>query len=204
MNVKLQISSSKSQRISKQQAPKQPVPMKSKRHILLFALFVALGGLTWLLLPPRDPLFHGRPESEWIKSIEYNGDDRQTKQWRELGPAGVHVLIRGLDNANHPLERTYRKKDPNDQIAYRAAQLLGEMRQEPALAVPPLIESLENTDTLVASTAAQALVKFKEQAEIIIPALEKAAQRTDSTGGPARWALKQTESQAAANRGAPK
>jgi hypothetical protein len=91
--------------------------MKSKRRIQPFALLVALGGLTWLLLPPRDPFFHGRPESDWIKSIQYNRD---------------------------------------------------------------------------------------EQVEIIIPALETAVRRTDHTMGPARWALKQLESQAAANRGAPK
>jgi len=82
--------------------------MKSKKRNLLMALFVALlGGAAWLLLPSRDPLFHVRPESEWIKSIEY------------------------------------------------------------------------------------------------IPALEKTARRTDHAGGPAKWALKQLDSQAAANRGAP-
>ncbi len=365
--------SSKSQRIPKQQDPKRPSPMKSKKRSLLMALLVALlGGAAWLLLPSRDPLFHGRPESEWIKSIEYIGDDQQIKQWREFGPEGVGVLVRGLENANHSLERFYRKtynriaprlpgalfrwlpapkkdsihgtrmcvvsllsrlgkdarlatpamtrvlkyedadvrtiamafftlpedenallsqmeakekrkllpdfiraaeakdanwelrhnaafalkyypeqwetagpvlanalkdpvqwvrqcaaeslnhvardrmvkarvvpliigvlKDPNDQIACRAAQLLGEMRQEPALAVPALIQSLENTNSLVAWTAAQALVKFEEQAEIIIPALEKTAKRTDHAGGPAKWALKQLDSQGAANRGAP-
>jgi hypothetical protein len=348
--------------------------MKSKRRNLLLALFVALlGGAAWLLHPSRDPLFHGRPESEWIKSIEYIGDDQQIKQWREFGLEGIGVLVRGLANANHPLERFYCKtynriaprlpgvlfrwlpapkmdstywtrmcvvsllsrlgkdarlatpamarvlkyeaaevrtiamafftlpedenallsrmeakekrkllpdfiraaedtgaiwelrhnaafalkyypeqwetavpvlanalkdpvrqvrqcaaeslnhlargmrvkagvapiiigvlKDPNDQIAYRAAQLLGEMRQETALAVPALLESLENTNSLVAFTAAQALVRFTEQTEIVIPALERAAKRTDHAGGPAKWALKQLDSQAAANRGAPK
>ncbi len=95
-------------------------------------------------------------------------------------------------------------KDPDDQIAWRAALLLGELRTEPALAVPALIESLENTDTLVVSTAAQALVKFKEQAGMIIPALEEAAQRRDNAGGWAKSALNQLESQAAVNGGAPK
>ena len=66
---------------AKSQAPKQPAPMKGKRRILLFALVVALlGGLAWLLAPAADPLFHGKPESVWIKSIEYNGDEKQTQQ----------------------------------------------------------------------------------------------------------------------------
>jgi len=57
VNVKLQIPSSKSQRISKHQAPKQPAPMKSKRRNLLMALFLALlGGAAWLLVPEPGPL----------------------------------------------------------------------------------------------------------------------------------------------------
>ena len=348
--------------------------MTSKRRLLLIALFaVVLGGLAWLLMPEPDPLFHGKPESVWIKSIVYNGDENQTRQWREFGPEGVRVLARAVDKADHPIQRVYRKvyrrfaamlpgflvrllpdprpvlrsgpptsvilllsrlgknaqlaapavaralrsedrgvrqsaisfftwgedenallnhmeqkekrrllpdfiravetkiddwglrnnaalalkyypeeakivtpvlikalqdsspwvrqcaaeslnriapelvtkagvvpivirvlKDPDDQIAWRAAQLLGEMRQEPALAVPALIESLENTNALVAATAAQALLRFKEQAQMIIPALEKAAERKDTAGGWARSALQQLESHASANQGAPK
>ena len=93
---------------------------------------------------------------------------------------------------------------PDDQIAWRAASLLGEMRTESALAVPALIESLQSTSTLVASTAAQALVKFREQADTIIPALEKAAQRRDTAGGWAKSALNQLQSAVTANPGAEK
>ena len=56
-------------------------------------LVVLLAGLAWLLLPAPDPLFHGKPESVWIKSIVYNGDENQTRQWREFGPEGVRVLV---------------------------------------------------------------------------------------------------------------
>src|SRR2546427_10204145 len=85
-------------------------------------------------------------------------------------------------------------KDPDDQIAYRAAELLGEMRVEPALAVPALIEALENNNTLIAATAAQALAKFKESADTFIPALEKAAQRKDNVSGYAKGALNELKS----------
>ena len=110
----------------------------------------------------------------------------------QVGSAGVVPVVIGV------------LKDPDDQIAWRAALLLGEMRAQPALAVPALSESLESPSTLVASTAAQVLVRFKEQAEMIIPALEKAAQRQDTAGGWAKSALKQFESEATANPGAPK
>jgi hypothetical protein len=84
--------------------------MKPRRRALLLALLlIVAGGLAWWLWPEPDPLFHGKPESAWIKSIEYNGSDEQTKQWREFGPEGVRVLIRGLEKADRPWERLYRK-----------------------------------------------------------------------------------------------
>ncbi len=345
--------------------------MKSKRRNLLIALVVTLlGALAWRFAPELNLLFHGKPESVWIKSIVYNGGQEQTKLWRDFGPEGVRVLTRALDRADRVSrwERTYSRayqriaprlprflagwlpavksdstystrmrlvdllsrlgndaqsatpamvralndgvsgvrqiaisfftrskggnvrlnlmpekerrkllpefvrlvqdresgvrnnaalalgiypeqrevvapvlvkalqdpdpqvrmcvaeslnrvapdligeagvvpvvigvlKDPDDQIAYRAAELLGEMRVEPALAVPALMEALENTNTLVAAFAAQALVKFKESADTIIPALEKAARREDNVSGYAKGALKQLESDSVKQEG---
>src|SRR5262249_36554962 len=56
----------------------------------------------------REPLFHGKPESEWIKQLKYH-DDEQVKEWRDYGEEGVQVLIRGLERAAHPGERAYRR-----------------------------------------------------------------------------------------------
>ncbi|MDB6019281.1 MAG: domain containing protein [Pedosphaera sp.] len=293
-----------------------------------------------------DPLFHGRPESEWIKNLKY-WDDAQVKEWKGYGEEGVQVLIRGLERANRPGERAYRKlyrrvpfaltrrlpdpkddstrssrmcmvslleslgtdaksatpimermlkndeadsvrqcvinffnssedekcllnqlpakekqallpalirdvqnknnwglrnnaaislkyfpeergivapiltnavhdpqpqvaivaagalnrvapdlitnagvvaimaqilKNPDDQIAYRAAEVLGEMKAEPAIAVPALIEAMNGTNRLVATDATQALLKFEQPAELIRPALEAAMQRKDLSG----------------------
>jgi hypothetical protein len=84
--------------------------MKNLTRIVCAALLVAiLCTVAWLVLPPRDPLFHGKPESAWITNIVYNGPDEQTRLWQEFGPDGVQVLIRGLNRANHPLARAYRK-----------------------------------------------------------------------------------------------
>jgi len=83
--------------------------MKPSRRTLLLALLLGVaGGLAWWLWPEADPIFHGKPESAWIKGIEYNGGDEQTKQWREFGPEGVRVLIRGLERADRRWERFYR------------------------------------------------------------------------------------------------
>src|SRR5438132_3281658 len=81
----------------------------SKKRVVLFALFVALlGGLGWLLLPPPDLLFHVKPESVWINNLKYNHGEKE-KEWRTYGEEGVRVLIRGLERANRPGERIYRR-----------------------------------------------------------------------------------------------
>jgi hypothetical protein len=71
-------------------------------------------------------------------------------------------------------------KNPNDQVAYKAAELLGEMRAEPAMAVPALAEAVQGTNALVASTSARALARFGEQARPAIPALRKALEHPHS------------------------
>ena len=136
MNKKRQIPSSKSQRNSKHQAPKQQAPMKGKRRILLFALFVALlGGLAWLLAPAADPLFHGKPESVWIKRIEYNGDEKQTQQWRELGPAthSAAALAKFVEQSATiipALEQAAQRKDYVGGRAKRALEQIKSASQE--------------------------------------------------------------------------
>jgi HEAT repeat protein len=67
-----------------------------------------------------------------------------------------------------------------DQIGLRAAQLLGEMKKEPNVAVPALIESLKGDMVETAITSAEALGQFKEQADVIIPALEGVLNHPDS------------------------
>ena len=67
-------------------------------------------------------------------------------------------------------------KNPNDQVAYKAAELLGDMGIEPALAVPALAESVQGTNALVAATAARSLGKFGDQAHSSIPALRQAME----------------------------
>jgi HEAT repeat protein len=71
-------------------------------------------------------------------------------------------------------------KDPNDQVAYQAAELLGDMETDPALAVPALAESVQGTNALVAATAARALGRLRDQARSSIPALRKALEHEHS------------------------
>ena len=124
-------------------------PMKPRRRTLLLALLLAVaGGLAWLLWPEPDPIFHGKPESAWIKGIEYNGSDEPTKQWREFGPEGVRVLIRGLEKADRPWERFYRK-------TYRQLTLRLPFGLARLLPAPPVIYSGGTRMTIIDLLAVQ-------------------------------------------------
>lgn len=323
--------------------------MGKKRRIAIAVVILALVGcgVAWVAFHPYDRLFHGKPESVWVKEISYDENAEQTKLWRSFGPDGVRVLARALEKGNRPLDRLYRNNyqriarllprflsrklpvpndtskpirmcagsllcrlgpetkvalpaftralkdrgegvrmialnwfdgrlpdlserekrdvlpkliigmqdqdwgvrnntaialrhfpeergavvpvlvkglqdessdvrmsvadslyhlDPQaaveahvvtvvaallkdkdvpekahsgDQIGLRAAQLLGEMKKEPKVAVPALIESLQGDKVETAITSAQALGEFKEQADVIIPALEGVLNHPD-------------------------
>jgi HEAT repeat protein len=93
-------------------------------------------------------------------------------------------------------------KNPDDQIAYRAARLLREMRQEPSLEVPALIEAAAGTNTLVASSALWALGQFPDQVKTIEPALLNALKNSSgSIRHSAADALKTIDPAAAAKAG---
>src|SRR5688572_12426717 len=90
--------------------------MAGKGRKWLFALAmvmaVVIGVTAWLMLPPRDAMFRGKRESEWVKGIVYPiqlSDDEtkaQARRWIELGPDGLRMLENGLRPAPG---RTYRK-----------------------------------------------------------------------------------------------
>lgn len=87
--------------------------MRKRRQIWLAAIVVTLLTViaSFLVQPDPDPLFRGRPESDWISSVRYY-DERQAEQWREFGLEGVQVLTRGL-------EKLLRAKDYRYLVFYR-------------------------------------------------------------------------------------
>src|SRR6266536_1984566 len=88
--------------------------MGSKQRWFVGGLLTLTAALTTLglwfgnVVPPSDPLFRGKHESEWVKHLKYS-DDEQVKEWRGYGEEGVQVLIRALEGAAHPGERAYRR-----------------------------------------------------------------------------------------------
>lgn len=87
------------------QGTTEPVrPRRSRWRLIAWLGFgiLLVGVLALVALAPRDPLFHGKRESQWITNIAYGmsltGDQNkeQTQRWREFGPDGLRVLERGL------------------------------------------------------------------------------------------------------------
>jgi HEAT repeat protein len=70
-------------------------------------------------------------------------------------------------------------KNPDDQIAYRAAELLGELKAEPALAVPALVSALASPSRIVRVDSASALLQFNQPADLLLPALRAIAEHED-------------------------
>jgi len=88
--------------------------MKKQTRIVLIGLaaLLLLAGLAavvmWQTIRPRDPIFRGQRESEWIAQLVYR-DEAQVEQWRKFGPEGTRVLIRALEGADRPMDRAYRR-----------------------------------------------------------------------------------------------
>jgi RNA polymerase sigma factor (sigma-70 family) len=65
-------------------------------------------------------------------------------------------------------------------IASQAATILGELHREPDVAVPVLMQALQNGDSYLRYSAAMALSKFGGQAKPAVPALLKALEDSDA------------------------
>jgi hypothetical protein len=63
---------------------------------------VLAGGMIFVALVPRDPMFHGKRESEWLTnivsgmSLSEDQNKQQIQQWHDFGPEGLRALERGL------------------------------------------------------------------------------------------------------------
>ena len=121
-----------------------PGPKRRRRWltVVLTTVVTALAGLVlWFgeFSPGgRDPIFRGKPESEWIKNLKYS-DSRQAEEWRSYGEEGVQVLIRGLEQARRT-GRAYRRF--NQRVPGFVRQLLPAPKPDSTVSVRMCIASL--------------------------------------------------------------
>jgi hypothetical protein len=89
--------------------------MRKRFRIVLAILIVAItGGVTWLALRPREPVYLGKPMSFWVNSLDaYNPYGAPSdygifeKNRHLLGTNAVTIVIRALE-----------KRDPHGQAIY--------------------------------------------------------------------------------------
>jgi hypothetical protein len=143
----------------------------NKRKRIVIVLFsvlavVAIASIVaFQMIKPRDPLFRGRPESEWISGLKYR-DEAQVDQWRGFGPDGVRVLVRALEAANRPADRAYRaawrilpralahrlpapREDATRVTRATVTELLSRLSPDAPLATPVMIRALRDEDERV-------------------------------------------------------
>ncbi len=75
-----------------------------------FALFVAC--IVWLIARPRaaEPVYNGKPLSQWLASLEQNGGLNFPRE--SLGTNAVAVLLAGVEMPSNPFKSVYRKLWP--------------------------------------------------------------------------------------------
>ena len=91
----------------------------------------------------RESLIQGKTEREWIKSIVYNGDDKQRKLWHSLGPRGIKMLVRAMKPP--PVGLTEEQASASRKTRMNAADLLCQLAdyRENTSAVPDVIKFLQ-------------------------------------------------------------
>ena len=119
---------------------------KMKTAIVSGAVVLLAAGTTTVavkVIHERPMVVQGRTESEWIKSIVYNGDDNQRKLWHSLGPKGIKMLVRAMKPPADGL--TEEKANASRDTRARAASLLCQMgdNKEDITAVPDVIHLLK-------------------------------------------------------------
>jgi len=174
--------------------------MKTKVRILLAGLLLAVicWGV-WRTLPDPAPLFHGKPESAWIREINCGAGEGQTQRWREFGPDGVRVLIRGLEKekAKQPWQKLYRKVHGQlaPRLPFGLAQwlptpvhqdlgtcmhlvfLLGQLGKDARLATPVMAQALKEDDPFVRFNAIYFFAARSESGNALLNELDAGQKR---------------------------
>ena len=90
--------------------------MGKKRGILLALLFVALaGGLVWMLSPPAEPAYQGKPLSAWLKDLypEWKEDvnPHAVVALRAMGINAIPALLKIIQSYDSPFDRMILEPD---------------------------------------------------------------------------------------------
>ena len=118
-----------------------------------------------------EPRCEGKTVGQWIAVLNNERDERDEyyhaiRILGRMGEPAANALVSILNESKNP---TFRK---------RAAEAIGEIGPEAAIAIPSLIKALRDDDTYVRRSAASALGKVGPLTKEVIPALVNACKNT--------------------------
>ncbi|MGA2854322.1 MAG: sigma-70 family RNA polymerase sigma factor, partial [Verrucomicrobiota bacterium] len=180
---------------------------KMKMAIVSGAVVLLAAGTTTVavkVIQERPMVVQGKTESEWIKSIVYFGDDKQTKLWRSLGPKGIQMLVRALKSPTNDHSTRMCAASLLDQLGNNAKSAIPEIinllktekddgvreielgyfegpiermdEKEKAALFPELLRGLQSENSSVRNNSLVALQYYPNQSDIVIPLMVKALQ----------------------------
>ena len=180
---------------------------KMKMAIVSGAVVLLAAGTTTVaikVIHERPMVVQGKTESEWIKSIVYFGDDKQTKLWRSLGPKGIQMLVRALKSPTNDHPTRMCAASLLDQLGNNAKSAIPEIinllktekddgvraielgyfegpiermdEKEKTALFPELLRAMQSEDSSVRNNSLVALQYYPHQADIVIPLMVKALQ----------------------------
>ncbi|WP_150107346.1 HEAT repeat domain-containing protein [Pedosphaera parvula] len=142
--------------------------MRKKPGIIIVALVTLLvAGLLWPVLHPREPMFHGKPESFWLYGLTNTFNpalvsawSAHQRTWNEFGPEAVPLLVKAMQLQESPAQKAYSKywnKLPAraqnllpapvnySQIRIGALIMLNSVGRRHRVPLPPLVQALEDS-----------------------------------------------------------
>jgi hypothetical protein len=165
--------------------PRTGLVFLRKKRLLMVAVLLGFGGFVWLLTPKREPLYKGKPISDWVDQACRGYDSTNAYQARlevkNIGPAAVPYLARRLRTSDrwHAIWLSIQLHLPSQfqsgiansplpgEMRYGAARTIQILGTEAKAAVPALISVLPRTDAPII----QALTSIGPDACDALPAL---------------------------------
>jgi HEAT repeat protein len=184
---------------------------KMKMAIVSGAVVLLAAGTTTVavkVIQERPMVVQGRTESEWINSIVYFGDDKQTKLWRSLGPKGIQMLVRALKSPTNDHPTRMCAASLLDQLGNNAKSAIPEIinllktekddgvreielgyfegpiermdEKEKAALFPELLRAMQSEEPSVRNNSLVDLQYYPNQSDIVIPLMVKSLHDSDS------------------------
>lgn len=163
-----------------------------KWSIMLAALLVILGGLTWVILRSGEPVYRGKPISRWINEVGVFANP-PAPALPLLDSNAVPFLVEALQRQDGQLRRVYLRiwnklpskvqnrlpqPVPGWAIRANAAALLGTIGTNATTAVPALIHALKSDKVdLVRQFSVKSLSQIARRDKPVMEALAEAAAK---------------------------